>query len=156
MQHVDDREDLESGGSICGPHVPRVAASAPGEEGECYSDMPSTLPRLHAEPDRHRTWPVAADCAPDAEADEWLSGVPTEIARVCDELKAFLLEKNRSYGNSAFEPINIFSKLPAIEGILIRIDDKLKRIRNGQSYPGDNDVKDLAGYLILLMVMQET
>jgi hypothetical protein len=75
---------------------------------------------------------------------------------MCDRLKEFLLEKNRSYGNSAFEPINIFSKQPVIEGLLIRIDDKLKRIRNGQSYPGDNDLKDLTGYLILLMILMET
>lgn len=77
------------------------------------------------------------------------------IARVCNNLRDFLLEKNASYGNSAFEPINILSKLSAREGILIRIDDKLKRIRNGTAYPGDDNLKDLAGYLILLLTLDD-
>lgn len=77
------------------------------------------------------------------------------IVRICDDMKEFLLGKNSSYGNSAFEPLGVFSKLPAREGILLRIDDKLKRIKNGKSYPGDNDLKDLTGYLNLLMVLNE-
>lgn len=76
------------------------------------------------------------------------------IVQVCDELKEFLLAKNESYGNSAFEPINVFSKLDAREGILIRLDDKLKRIKNGRGYPGDNDLKDITGYLILLLTLE--
>jgi hypothetical protein len=81
--------------------------------------------------------------------------VQTGIASACNNLRDFLLGKNDAYGNSAFEPINIFSKLPAREGILIRIDDKLKRIKNGRCYPGDDNIKDLTGYLILLMVLDE-
>lgn len=83
------------------------------------------------------------------------SAVQATIRRVCDGIRDFLLEKNRSYGNSALEPIGVFSKLSPREGILLRIDDKLKRIRNGNNYPGDDNVKDLTGYLILLMVLEE-
>ncbi|GHU24416.1 hypothetical protein FACS1894164_10990 [Spirochaetia bacterium] len=53
-----------------------------------------------------------------------------EIGFVCDKLKVFLIEKNRKYGNSALNPVRIFSGQPAIEGILVRIDDKLSRIIN--------------------------
>ncbi len=37
----------------------------------------------------------------------------------------------------------------------VRIDDKLSRLQKGQEYPGDDTVKDLAGYLILRMVVHQ-
>ena len=74
------------------------------------------------------------------------------ISDACDEIKRLLLEKNIAYGNSALSPIAIFAKAGAQEGIANRIDDKLNRIKNSQSYPGDNDLDDLIGYLILYKV----
>ena len=32
------------------------------------------------------------------------------IAQVCDDVKRTLLEKNRAYGNSALDPLRIFSR----------------------------------------------
>jgi len=75
------------------------------------------------------------------------------IEKVCAELSNFLAIKNRRYGNSALEPINVFSKADAGSSIRVRINDKLSRIRNGESLR-KNDVVDLAGYLVLLMVEQ--
>ena len=72
-----------------------------------------------------------------------------EISVACDEIKRLLLTKNIAYGNSALSPIQIFAKAGAQEGIANRIDDKLNRIKNNQSYVGDNDLDDLIGYLIL-------
>jgi predicted RNA-binding protein associated with RNAse of E/G family len=47
----------------------------------------------------------------------------------------------------------VFSKLSAKEGLLIRIDDKLKRIKNGSLEKDDEDVvNDLIGYLVLLKI----
>ena len=74
------------------------------------------------------------------------------ISAACDEIKRLLLEKNIAYGNSALSPIAIFAKAGASEGIANRIDDKLNRIKNSQSYPGDNDLDDLIGYLILYKI----
>ena len=74
------------------------------------------------------------------------------ISVACDEIKRLLLEKNIAYGNSALSPISIFAKAGASEGIANRIDDKLNRIKNSQSYPGDNDLDDLIGYLILYKI----
>lgn len=74
------------------------------------------------------------------------------ISNACDEIKRLLLEKNIAYGNSALSPISIFAKAGAAEGIANRIDDKLNRIKNSQSYPGDNDLDDLIGYLILYKI----
>lgn len=77
------------------------------------------------------------------------------IKNKCDELKTFLLEKNKSYGNSALEPINIFSKATSVEQLAVRIDDKINRLKKGKEYPGDDTVKDLIGYLILYSIAME-
>jgi hypothetical protein len=74
-----------------------------------------------------------------------------KIEVVCDNLKEFLLEKNRKYGDSALYPEHVFSKQPGREQICTRIDDKLSRIRNSPELR-KNDVVDSAGYLILLMI----
>jgi len=71
------------------------------------------------------------------------------IQEVCDEIKTFLLEKNRAYGNSAADPVRIFSKVDPLEQINVRIDDKLSRMARGNEYPGDDTELDLVGYLIL-------
>ena len=44
------------------------------------------------------------------------------IAKICDDIRDLLLEKNRAYGNSALEPIRVFSKASNCEQILVRID----------------------------------
>jgi hypothetical protein len=78
-----------------------------------------------------------------------------KIAAKCDALKAFLLRKNEAYGDAALNPARIMSKASADEQILVRIDDKLNRLRQGKELPDEsfNDtVRDLAGYLVLLMV----
>jgi hypothetical protein len=74
------------------------------------------------------------------------------IANVCDNIKNMLINKNKSYGDSALDPIRIFSKANSDEQIKIRIDDKLSRISRGSEFYGDNDLDDLIGYLILLKV----
>jgi hypothetical protein len=76
------------------------------------------------------------------------------IANICDNIKTMLIEKNKSYGDSALDPIRIFSKANPNEQIKIRIDDKLSRISRGSEFYGDNDLDDLIGYLILLKVSQ--
>lgn len=72
------------------------------------------------------------------------------------EIRELLISKNLKYGNSALEPIGIFSKLDPMEGLLIRIDDKLKRIKNGSLEKDDEDViNDLIGYLVLLKIQAQ-
>ena len=74
---------------------------------------------------------------------------------VFEGLRYFLQEKNKKYGNSALEPLGIFSKhigkenSMAVNGILARLDDKLKRIKNADELR-KNDVADIIGYLIIL------
>jgi hypothetical protein len=75
-----------------------------------------------------------------------------KIMDECLDIAEMLIKKNISYGNSALEPIRIFSKADSKEQIRVRIDDKLNRIQNDQAFPGDNDIDDLIGYLILLKI----
>jgi len=64
--------------------------------------------------------------------------------------------KNAKYGNSALEPLNVFSEANAVAGIKMRIDDKLKRIKNAGLVDATEDtLQDLAGYLILLMIAKD-
>lgn len=80
--------------------------------------------------------------------DDTLHEVITDIARL-------LTEKNRAYGNSALEPVSIFSKLPAEERLYCRIDDKLNRLMRGHEYQDEDTVLDLTGYLILLLMLRK-
>ena len=76
-----------------------------------------------------------------------------QVSNVLIEIKDLLIEKNLKYGNSALEPLGVFSQLSAKEGLLVRIDDKLKRIKNGTLDRDDEDViNDLIGYLVLLKI----
>jgi len=78
------------------------------------------------------------------------------ITQECDAVKELLLAKNREYGNSALEPIGVFSGASAEQQIDVRIDDKLKRIqttRNINSLQVHEDTEmDLIGYMILKRV----
>lgn len=78
-----------------------------------------------------------------------------DITRVSAGILDMLIQKNRAYGDSALDPVRIFSKASPIEQLLVRIDDKLSRFSKGTDYPGDNDIDDLVGYLILLKIAKE-
>jgi hypothetical protein len=73
------------------------------------------------------------------------------IAEECDAIKRLLLEKNAAYGDSAINPVRIFSNASPEEQILVRIDDKISRLQRG-SPVGEDVLFDLIGYLVLLRV----
>ena len=81
-----------------------------------------------------------------------LAQTQVDIATVCDEIKELLLEKNRLYGDSATNPVRVFSKADPTEAILIRMDDKLSRIRNMNRDDSEDAYLDLPGYLVLYRV----
>jgi len=74
-----------------------------------------------------------------------------KIELLFDNFKEFLKEKNKRYGNSALNPIQIFSKKDANNQICNRLDDKLSRIKNSNTLR-KNDVSDVFGYITLLMI----
>jgi len=78
-----------------------------------------------------------------------------KIRKVLKELAELLIQKNKKYGNSALEPIRIFSNANPIEQLKIRIDDKLSRVSQGFGEDPDEDtLLDLMGYLVLLRIAQ--
>jgi hypothetical protein len=75
------------------------------------------------------------------------------IREVCDTVKEILVDKNIAYGDSALNPVRIFSSASPDEQLRVRIDDKLSRIARGHALDEDI-VLDLIGYLILLKVQR--
>lgn len=80
-----------------------------------------------------------------------------KIRVACDSIRDMLLAKNKAYGDSAINPLRVFSSADPAEQLRVRIDDKLSRLARGQQkeqVPEDT-VRDLIGYLVFLLVLQE-
>lgn len=80
-----------------------------------------------------------------------------DIATVCENLKELLLTKNAAYGDSALNPVRIFSKADPIEQIKVRIDDKLSRLTRGNMQNLSDEtledtIRDLLGYFVLFLI----
>jgi hypothetical protein len=80
----------------------------------------------------------------------------SEIRAECEALADMLVEKNRLYGNSAIEPLRVFSSVDQLEQIRVRMDDKLSRIRRMSPEDSEDAYLDLAGYLILYLAVRRT
>jgi len=80
--------------------------------------------------------------------------IKARIVETCDSIKSMLLAKNESYGNSALDPIRIFSKSDPVEQLRCRLDDKLSRLAKGKEFADEDTLRDLVGYLILLLVAE--
>ena len=83
-----------------------------------------------------------------------LSESQKKIVEICDSMKDLLLYKNQKYGDSALNPNNIFYKGDSTNSIKIRLDDKIGRIKNCEEIR-INDVCDIIGYSVLLLVSME-
>ena len=78
-----------------------------------------------------------------------------KIKEECDSIKEMLVEKNNSYGNSVFMPLNIFGvEVSSETSVLARIADKLKRLNNLVSFNSEDSLFDLIGYLIILRIIR--
>jgi hypothetical protein len=79
-------------------------------------------------------------------ATQWLADVAEMLRR-----------KNVAYGDSAANPIRVFSRTDPVEQIKVRIDDKLSRIARGDGLlDADEDVlRDLVGYVALLAALRD-
>lgn len=99
----------------------------------------------------------AADVAQE-EANEVPADVanpfPAKVRAILSEIGDTIIAKNEQYGNSALEPVRIFSKASAVEQIKVRMDDKISRLVRGNG-EGDEDAQaDLLGYIVLLKIAQ--
>jgi hypothetical protein len=77
-----------------------------------------------------------------------------DVRIAADEIVDLLISKNEAYGNSALDPVRVFSKADNIEQLNVRIDDKLSRLARGKD-AGEDVIKDLLGYLLLYRVQQK-
>ena len=79
-----------------------------------------------------------------------------KIRNITDAMKDLLLYKNEKYGDAAINPLQIFTKhIKNVEAntasILVRLDDKLSRVRNAETLR-TNDISDIVGYCTLLLI----
>ena len=74
-----------------------------------------------------------------------------KLLEVTKEITDLLISKNKAYGDTALNPVKIFSSLDSTEALCARIDDKIMRIKNkGINDDTEDTVSDLIGYLLLL------
>lgn len=85
-----------------------------------------------------------------AEAAKATAGFRALLTEELNDLFDLLVRKNDAYGNSALEPVRVFSKVDATEQLKVRIDDKLARLIKGTEFADEDTVTDLLGYLVLL------
>lgn len=77
-----------------------------------------------------------------------------DLTAVLFEIEELLLAKNKAYGDSALNPVRIFSKSDTIEQLNVRIDDKLSRLKRGEN-AGEDVILDLLGYLLIYRIQQK-
>ena len=81
-----------------------------------------------------------------------MSSSKDKIIEITDSIQDLLLYKNEKYGDSALSPKNVFYKGDSTNSILIRLDDKIGRVKNNPNpVPRVNDVCDIIGYCVLLL-----
>lgn len=93
-----------------------------------------------------------------SDTSPWGEDTPTQ-GKIKETLKGMtdlLLYKNQKYGDSALKPLGIFTKHiknsnESTASILVRLDDKLSRVKNADSLR-TNDVADILGYCTLLLI----
>lgn len=78
------------------------------------------------------------------------------VHRVTGKIADLLIAKNKAYGDSALNPVRIFSKASRIEQLNVRIDDKISRIQRGTDFGDEDTVRDLIGYLVLRLIAEES
>ena len=79
---------------------------------------------------------------------------PAKVRAILSEIGDTLIAKNQQYGNSALEPVRIFSKASAVEQIKVRMDDKISRLVRGNGEGDEDAALDLLGYIVLLKIAQ--
>lgn len=78
------------------------------------------------------------------------------VRRITGQIADLLIVKNKAYGDSALNPIRVFSKSDRIEQLNVRIDDKISRIQRGTDFEDEDTERDLIGYLILKLIAKES
>jgi len=71
---------------------------------------------------------------------------------IAREIGDLLVRKSRLYGDSLDHPLRIFTrKLSTVDGLAVRLEDKLARIRAGRRDDSEDSHVDAIGYHLLLL-----
>jgi len=65
-----------------------------------------------------------------------------------------LIQKNAAYGDSALNPVRVFSRASPMEQLLVRLDDKVSRLQRGHA-AGEDVAADMLGYLLLILIARK-
>lgn len=115
-----------------------------GTNGTLYTDDPGN-------PDKGR---YAVELVTD-KANPGESSFEQKVRTILDDMATLLVEKNTAYGNSALDPVRIFSKADTLEQLYVRLDDKINRVKQGHEFPGDDTIRDIIGYCTLILIARE-
>lgn len=129
------------------PPLPPRARPSTRSPGDSFGDERALLADMM--PDDG--WENCRDGGNVMKGGDRMTQVQGQIAAECDAVKALLLRKNAAYGNSALDPVRVFSRADSEEQIRVRLDDKLSRLARG-SADGEDVELDILGYLVLLRV----
>lgn len=85
-----------------------------------------------------------------------VSSFDQNVHRILNGIADVVSSKNLAYGDSALNPVRIFSKADRMEQLFVRLDDKLSRVQRGHEYPGDDTIRDIIGYCTLILIARES
>lgn len=85
-----------------------------------------------------------------------VSSFESNVRRILDGVADTVVQKNHAYGDSALNPVRIFSSASRMEQLFVRLDDKLSRVQRGHEYPGDDTIRDIIGYCTLILISRES
>ncbi len=128
-----------------------------GEYNDCWDETRLSLPAknegLFLERDSRYSGDIEEKRLQNLSENETVRRIKEE----CDNLCTLLIAKNKSYGDSVANPVNIFAKgLDPLSQLYVRIDDKLSRIARGSEIMNEDTVLDLIGYLVLSRVLSKS
>lgn len=79
-----------------------------------------------------------------------------DIIRIMDATKNLLLHKNEKYGDSALNPLGVFTDGDARVNLGARMEDKLMRLKEvGMTTESIDTLYDLQGYITLMIIAIE-
>jgi hypothetical protein len=77
----------------------------------------------------------------------------TLLDKALAEVRETLVSKNAGYGDSWCNAEQVFSKVSSRERLLVRLDEKIRRVRNLGSHDTEDTFKDILGYLTLVRML---
>jgi hypothetical protein len=141
--HCRRVDAMRRNGTAFGRHAKAVAKAVPAPKASAKKPAAVEVNRPVS--------PEGSAVVVEATASDFAAKVRSEL----DAIGTMLIAKNSVYGNSALAPVRVFSRASTEEQLLVRIDDKLSRLARGAA-AGEDVVRDLVGYLVLLLIARRS